>query len=68
MCALVTLKPIIHYDAKPLALGPRIGLDSQHDNFALPIPLTGVVVGGLIKGVIRLPPLPPVRAGGHGVV
>ena len=32
------------------------------------IPLTGVVVGGVIRGVMRLPPLPPVRTGGHGGV
>ena len=31
------------------------------------IPLTGVVVGGLIKSVMRLTPLSPVRTGGHGM-
>ena len=33
-----SLKPIFHCDAKPFALGPRIGLDPQHHNFALGIP------------------------------
>ena len=33
-----SLKPIFHCDAKPLVLGPGVGLDSQHQNFALPIP------------------------------
>ena len=33
----VTLKPVFHCDANPLALGPRVGLDPQHDDFFLPI-------------------------------
>ena len=32
------IKPIFHCEAKLLALGPRVGLEPQHDNFALPIP------------------------------
>ena len=28
---IVQIKPIFHCNAKPLALGPRIGLDPQHD-------------------------------------
>ena len=31
-------KPIFHCDAKPFALGPRVGLDPKHHNFALRIP------------------------------
>ena len=34
----IRLKPIFHCDAKPLALGPDVGLDPQHHIFALPIP------------------------------
>ena len=30
--------PIFHCDAKPLALGPRVGLDPQCDDFALSVP------------------------------
>ena len=33
-----SLKPIFHCDAKPFALGPRVGLDTQRHNFALGIP------------------------------
>ena len=33
---LSTLKPIFHCNAKPLALGSRVGLDLQCDDFALP--------------------------------
>ena len=32
------LKPIFHCDAKPFAVGPRIGLDPQRHNFMLGIP------------------------------
>ena len=32
------LKPISHCDAKPLALGPGVGLDPQRHNFVLGIP------------------------------
>ena len=31
-------KPIFHCDAKPFMLGPGVGLDPQHHNFALGIP------------------------------
>ena len=31
-------KPIFHCNAKPLAFGPRIGLDHKCNNFALPKP------------------------------
>ena len=31
-------KPIFHCDARPLKLGPYIGLNSQRTDFALPIP------------------------------
>ena len=31
-----TLKPIFHCDAKPLALGPGVGLDPQRHTFASP--------------------------------
>ena len=34
-CILI---PIFHCDAKPFALGPRVGLDPQRHNFALGIP------------------------------
>ena len=34
----LSVKPIFHCGAKPFALGPGIGLDPQHHNFALPIP------------------------------
>ena len=34
-----SLKPIFHCDAKHFALGPRVGLDPQHLNFALGIPM-----------------------------
>ena len=34
----MSVKPIFHCNAKPLALGPRVGLDHQHDAFTLPIP------------------------------
>ena len=34
----VNLKPTFHYDAKPFALGPRVGLDPQRHNFVLGIP------------------------------
>ena len=34
----VMVKPIFHCDAKPFALGTGVGLDTQHHNFALPIP------------------------------
>ena len=34
----VSLKPIFHCDAKPLALGLGVGLEPQHNDFALPIP------------------------------
>ena len=37
-CSLYTLKPIFHCDAKPFALDPGVNFDSQHHNFALPIP------------------------------
>ena len=30
------LKPIFHCDAKPLALGPGVGLDPRHHTFASP--------------------------------
>ena len=33
-----SLKPIFHCDAKPLALGPGVGLDPQRHNFVLGIP------------------------------
>ena len=33
-----SVKPIFHCDAKPLALGPRFGLDPQRNDFALLIP------------------------------
>ena len=33
-----TLKPIFHYNVKPFALEPRVGLDPQCDDFALGIP------------------------------
>ena len=32
------LKLIFHCCAKPLALGPRVGLEPQYDDFELPIP------------------------------
>ena len=31
-------KPIFHWDAKPFALGPGVGLDPQRHNFVLEIP------------------------------
>ena len=31
-------KPIFHCNLKPLVLGPCVGLDPQHNDFALPIP------------------------------
>ena len=31
------VKAIFHCNAKPLALGPRVGLDPQRDDFALGI-------------------------------
>ena len=34
----IKVKPMFHCDAKPLALGPGIGLDPQRHNFALGIP------------------------------
>ena len=33
-----TVKPIFHYNAKPLALGRRVSLDPQRDLLALDIP------------------------------
>ena len=35
---VLTHKPIFHCNAKPFALGPRVGLDPQRHNFALGIP------------------------------
>ena len=32
------LKPIFHCEAKPIALGPGVGLDPQHHDFSLEIP------------------------------
>ena len=32
------IKPIFHCNTKPLVLAPRIGLDTQHVEFVLPIP------------------------------
>ena len=32
------LKPIFHCNTKPLALGHRVGLDPQRNDFTLPIP------------------------------
>ena len=37
-CMLCPFKPLFHCNAKPLALGPRVGLDPQRDDFVLGIP------------------------------
>ena len=34
----IIIKPIFHCNAKPFVLGPGVGLDPKHHNFALPIP------------------------------
>ena len=33
-----TFKPVFHQNANPLALGPRVGHDTQCEDFVLPIP------------------------------
>ena len=52
-----SLKPIFHCDAKPFALGPGIGLDTQRLNFALPIPTCWYLK--MLK--FALPPTPTVK-------
>ena len=58
-CNLIrdNIKPIIHWDAKPLALGPGVGLDPQSHNFALGIPTCWY----LKTGKFPLLPLPNLK-------